>query len=126
LNDQAPQPPQEPEGASLRSMDYAHITSPSKKLPSIIGGLIAGCAYSVVAIFLSYQLCNQVNLTMAGSHTLPDWWIIVPSLALAIPFILGLFFRGWRSFAMGILIPIGLGLLIVGACAGPVWPGLGH
>lgn len=100
-------------------LDYARPNDPKppKQRTEIAAPLSAGCGYAVLAMTLSFAVISSAR---TNSNTV----FLVPAILLGGPFLLSLCVRGWRAFALGILIMTGLVVLIVGTCSVLVFRGL--
>jgi hypothetical protein len=79
-------------------------------------GIGGGCGYAVLALLVSIG-------AIAGSRGGPAVVFLVPAILIGLPAVVSLCFRGWRAFALGILIVCGVVLLVFGICA-VTWKGL--
>jgi hypothetical protein len=75
----------------------------------MIAPMSLGCVYAAVAMVMSFAI-------IASGHWNSGMVFLVPAILLGGPFLVSLGVRGWRAFALGIAIMVGLVVLIVGTC----------
>jgi hypothetical protein len=110
---QIPEPPNKP-----HPLEYNRIGAPTRvgRTGEVMLGIGGGCGYAVLALLVS----TGVIVANKGE---PGTLLLIPAILIGLPAVIALCFRGWRAFALGILIVCGVVLLVFGICA-LSWKGL--